>query len=83
MRHAVAGKSMSGVTVATIRTSTASGPRPRASIRRRTASAPITDVVSPGAPTRRSRMPVRVAIHSSEVSRVRVSSALVTTRSGT
>ena len=52
-------------------------------INRRTASAPIMEVVSPGAPIRRSRIPVRVTIHSSEVSSRLASSALVMTRSGT
>ncbi len=83
MRHAVAGNSMSGVTVATIMASTSSGPSCFAAISRRTASAPMLAVLSPGAARRRSRMPVRVTIQSSEVSRVRASSALVTTRSGT
>ena len=50
---------------------------------RRTAAEPIVDVVSPGPPMRRWRMPVRLVIHSSEVSSLVASSAFVTVRSGT
>ena len=46
----MAGKSMSGVTVATMIASISSGRSPRLAISRRTASAPILEVVSPGAP---------------------------------
>ena len=74
---------MSGVTVATISASISPGSSDRSAMRRRTASAPMLAVVSPGAPARRSRMPVRVTIHSSEVSRRWERSALVTMRSGT
>ena len=79
----MAGKSMSGVTVATMMASMSPGPSWRSAMSRRTASAPIVEVVSPGAPIRRSRIPVRVMIHSSEVSRLCASSALLSTRSGT
>ena len=47
------------------------------------AMAPSVAVVSWGAATRRSRMPVRVRIHSSDVSTMRSRSALLSTRSGT
>ncbi len=83
MRQAVAGKTMSGVTVATISASTSSGPSPRCAMSRRTASAPMVEVVSPSAPILRSRIPVRLTIQSSDVSSRAASSALVTRRSGT
>ena len=47
------------------------------------AAKPMAEVSSPSAAMRRSRMPVRAAIHSSEVSTVRDNSSLVTTREGT
>ncbi len=47
------------------------------------AMAPSVEVVSWGAATRRSRMPVRDRIHSSEVSTMRSRSVLLSTRSGT
>src|SRR4029077_219259 len=56
---------------------------PRWAMSRRTASVAIVEVVSPGPPTRRSLMPVRVTIQSSEVSSRVARSALVTRRSGT
>ena len=49
----------------------------------RAARVDIDEVVSPSDAMRRSRMPVRVAIHSSDVSTMRSSSALVITREGT
>jgi len=48
----------------------------------RAARVDIDDVVSPSDAMRRSRMPVRDVIHSSEVSTMRSSSALVITREG-
>ena len=61
--------------------STARRRRRRASAARAAASA-RSEVISPGAAMWRSRMPVRCAIHSSEVSTVPASSALVSTRCG-
>ncbi len=49
----------------------------------RAAATAISEVFSPGATTWRSRMPVRARIHSSLVSTMRSSSALVITREGT
>ena len=74
---------MSGVQVATMIRSMALGLIPPNSIACRAAAAPMSEVNSSSAATRRSLMPVRSMIHSSEVSRVSDSSALVTTRSGT
>ena len=51
-------------------------------IARRPATAPIDAVVSSAAATRRSRIPVRLTIHSSEVSIIRSRSALVSTWAG-
>jgi hypothetical protein len=52
-------------------------------IARRAASKAMSEVVSEAPAIRRSRMPVRLVIHSSEVSTIRSRSALVITRSGT
>ncbi len=63
-------------------TSMSSGSRPAVRIARSPATAPIEAVVSCAAATRRSRMPVRATIHSSEVSTIRSMSALVSTCEG-
>jgi mRNA-degrading endonuclease toxin of MazEF toxin-antitoxin module len=62
--------------------SMSAGARPAVWIARRPATAAIDAVVSSAAATRRSRMPVRVTIHSSEVSTIRSRSALVRTWAG-
>ena len=54
-----------------------SGLRPATSIARRPATAAIEAVVSWAAATRRSRMPVRARIHSSDVSTIFSRSAFV------
>src|SRR5687768_12169982 len=59
-----------------------SGSRPATAMARLPAMADSVAVVSCAAAMRLSRMPVRVRIHSSEVSTTRSSSALVSTRSG-
>ena len=59
-----------------------SGASPAVWIARRPATAAMDAVVSFAAATRRSRMPVRVTIHSSEVSTIRSRSALVSTWAG-
>ena len=82
-RQAVDGHIRSGVTVAQTIRSTSRGSAPAASSARRAASVPRVAVVSATPANRRSRMPVRVRIHSSEVSIVSVNSSLSTTRSGT
>ena len=74
---------MSGVMVATMIRSISAAVTPAAAIARRAASSAMSEVVSAGPAIRRSRMPVRVVIHSSEVSTMRSRSALVITRSGT
>ena len=56
-----------------------SGSMPAVRIARSEATAAIDAVVSWAAATRRSRMPVRDTIHSSEVSTIRSRSALVRT----
>ena len=56
-----------------------SGWRPATAIARSEATAAIEAVVSSAAATRRSRIPVRVRIHSSDVSTIRSRSALVRT----
>ena len=82
-RQAVAGKSMSGVMVATIINSIWSAAIPAFSIARRAALAAMSEVNSLSAASRRSLMPVRVVIHSSVVSTIFSSSALVRILSGT
>ena len=79
---AVAGIWKSGVSVASRIRSMSSGSRPATAIARSAATAPIEAVVSSGPATRRSRIPVRVTIHSSDVSTICSRSALVRTRSG-
>ena len=59
-----------------------SGSRPAVRIARSPATAPIDAVVSWAAATRRSRIPVRLRIHSSDVSTIRSRSALVRTWAG-
>ncbi len=59
-----------------------SGSMPAVRIARIAATAAIDAVVSCAAATRRSRMPVRDTIHSSEVSTIRSRSALVRIWSG-
>ncbi len=81
-RQAVAGKIMSGVIVATMMSSTSVGSRPRRSRASRAARTARSLVAVPGSARRRSRIPVRVRIHSSDVSTIFSRSALVTTRSG-
>ena len=56
-----------------------SGSIPAVRIARRPATAPIDAVVSWAAATRRSRIPVRVRIHSSDVSTIFSRSAFVRT----
>jgi hypothetical protein len=74
---------MSGVTVATMIRSISSGETPRRSRAMRAARAARSLVAVPGSTTWRSRIPVRVRIHSSEVSTIFSRSALVITRLGT
>src|SRR5438552_3398310 len=81
--QAVAGKIMSGVTVATMMRSSSSAPTPRLSRASRAAGRASALVGVPGGATWRSRIPVRVRIHSSEVSTIFSRSALVITRAGT
>ena len=57
-------------------TSMSSGSRPAVWIARSPATAPIDAVDSWAAATRRSRIPVRLTIHSSDVSTIRSRSAL-------
>ena len=76
---AVAGAIRSGDVVARMMKSMSAGVRPASAIALRAASAPRERVVPP---MRRSRIPVRSEIHSSDVSRVSESSSFVTTRSG-
>src|SRR6185295_4314898 len=81
--HDVAGMGMSGVTVAQMIRSTSAGGTPAASSAWRHASVANWDMTSPSPAIRRSRMPVRVVIHSSLVSTIFSRSRLVTTREGT
>ena len=74
---------MSGVMVATMIRSISAAVTPAAVIARRAASNAMSEVVSLAAAIRRSRIPVRLVIQSSEVSTIRSRSALVITRSGT
>ena len=82
-RQAVAGKGMSGVTVATMMRSTSAGLTLARSRHSRAARVARALVPVPGSTTWRCRIPVRVRIHSSEVSTTFARSALVITRSGT
>jgi len=79
---AVAGNIMSGVVVATMMRSMSSGVRPAASSARRLACSARSLVASFSATIWRSRMPVRLTIHSSVVSTRFSRSALVSTISG-
>ena len=74
---------MSAVTVATISRSIAPASTPAALSAPRAAGRQTSESASSGAATLRSRMPVRVRIHSSVVSTRPASSSFVTTRSGT
>src|SRR5205814_4355013 len=82
-KQAVAGNSMSGVAVATKIRSTSSGLTFACSSACNAAFAAIALVSSSLEAMRRSLMPVRVVIHSSEVSTIRDRSALVRRFSGT
>jgi len=82
MSQAVEGSHRSGVAVETIRMSTSIGSMPAFSMALRAARAPISAALMSGSAMRRSRMPVRVRIHSSEVSTISSSSSFVRTRSG-
>ena len=70
MVTAVAGKVWSEVEVARMMRSMSSGASPASSSAARAAHAPIDEVNSPSAAIRRSLMPVRAAIHPSEVSTI-------------
>ena len=76
---AEAGHSRSGVVVARTKKSMSPTSSPASAMAFRPAMTP-SETAEP--PIRRSRMPVRSVIHSSEVSSVRESSSLVTMRSG-
>jgi len=82
-RQAVEGKGTSGVIVATMSRSTSAGVRPARARAWADAFAPRSEGFSPGPAIRRSAMPERVLIHSSDVSTIRESSALVSVREGT
>jgi hypothetical protein len=79
---AVAGKVLSGVEVASTIKSIDWASTPAAASAARAAASAMSEVVSPFAAMRRSRMPVRCVIQSSEVSTIRDNSALVRTRLG-
>ena len=82
-RSAVAGNAWSGVLVARMIASTSRRLRRRhPQARRAPPRSPMKAAVSCGAAMWRWRMPVRSRIHSSDVSTVRASSSLLTTRSG-
>ena len=81
-KQAVFGKNMSGVTVAQMMRSISAALMPAFSIAASEARAAISLVVISGPAIRRSRMPVRVWIHSSLVSTSFSRSALVITLSG-
>src|SRR6266550_6828264 len=74
---------MSGVMVATMIRSICSGVMPPFFAARNAAWAPMWEVNSLGAAMRRCRMPVRLVIHSSDVSTIFSRSALVRILSGT
>ena len=74
---------MSAVTVATISRSISAALTPACSSAARAAGSEMSESASSSAAKRRSLMPVRVRIHSSDVSTSRASSSFVTTRSGT
>ena len=81
--EAVAGMMWSGEMVVTMTRSSSAGSRPPDSRQRRAATSPRSLAACSGAAMRRSRMPVREAIHSSDVSRKVLISSLVMMRSGT
>ena len=80
---AVEGKEKSGVTVATSSRSMSLASTPASASAARAAGSARSESACSGAAIRRSRMPVRSMIHSSEVSTCCASSSFVTTRSGT
>ena len=82
-RQAVLGKNMSGVVVPTTRNSMSDGVRCAWAIALRAASAARSDVATPSSAMWRSRTPVRLRIHSSDVSTIASRSLLVSTRGGT
>ena len=82
-KQAVDGKNMSGVTVATMIRSISSAFTPAASMAFNAALVAMSLVASSSAAMWRSLMPVRVVIHSSDVSTNLDRSSLVSTRSGT
>ena len=73
---------MSGVAVATTMRSTSSGSTPACSSACRAAGSARSLAAWSGSAMCRSRIPVRVTIHSSEVSTIASRSAFVSTRSG-
>ena len=79
---AVAGKVWSGVAVATISVSMSAPLSPASASAARAAAVARSEVISPSEAKWRRSMPVRVRIHSSEVSRVALNSAFSTTRAG-
>ena len=83
MKQALAGKGMSGVIVQQIIRSRSLVPTPALSSALRAASMASVTVDSPLVQMWRSLIPVRVVIHSSDVSRIFSKSALVMTLSGT
>jgi hypothetical protein len=80
---AVVGKNMSGVEVATITRSTSAASTPARSSAERAAGRARSLAASSSAAIRRSLIPVRSVIHSSDVSTICSRSAFVRTRSGT
>ena len=82
-RQATLGKGPSGEEVATRIMSSSEAATPDRSRASRAAAVASSNVGVPGSAIRRSRIPVRSAIHWSVVSTVRSSSAFVTIRSGT
>ena len=81
-RLATAGEPRSGVIVATITSSTSSGSRPASASAAWPAASPRLNVDSSSPAMRRSLIPVRVQIHSSEVSTISASAWLVRTWEG-
>ena len=73
---------MSGVTVATMIRSTADACRPACPSAASAAGRARSESASSGAATRRSRIPVRSTIHSSDVSTICASSSFFITRAG-
>jgi hypothetical protein len=81
--QAVEGKGMSGVIVATMIKSICSGVTRARAMATSAALAARSEVCSCLAAMRRSLMPVRLVIHSSDVSTIFLNCSLVSTRSGT